>query len=139
MPSSTSTDTRVTLEILEGPDQTIDDSGWEHYAYKVRLHRAGRQMTTSWMQGLGITSDPSARAVLESLFLDAAGYDNARGFEDWAADYGYDTDSKAEALYRRCGTNAKRLANLFDVSDHEIAPWVTDDAETLARRYADSD
>lgn len=135
---TTSTDTRVTLEILEGPDYS-DEDGWEHHAYKVRLHRAGRQMTTTWMQGLGITDDPNPRDVLESLFLDAAGYDNARGFEDWANDYGYDSDSrKAEALYRRVGQNAKRLANLFDVSDNSLAPWMTEEAETLARRYADA-
>lgn len=45
---------------------------------------------------------PPASDVLYSLLLDAEAI-NAGSFEEWAADYGYDPDSrKAEAIYRQC-------------------------------------
>lgn len=52
---------------------------------------------------------PDAFSVMHSLVLDADVLD-AGGFEDWAANYGYDTDSrKAEALYRTCLDSALKL------------------------------
>ena len=43
---------------------------------------------------------PALRDVLNCLADDASSYENCRGFEDWAGDYGYDTDSrKAKATY----------------------------------------
>lgn len=46
---------------------------------------------------------PEAAGVLYCLASDAGGVQNSRGFEDWAADLGYDADSrKAEAIYRAC-------------------------------------
>jgi hypothetical protein len=39
---------------------------------------------------------------MQSLVRDADALHSA-GFDDWAADYGYDTDSrKAESIYRAC-------------------------------------
>lgn len=44
--------------------------------------------------------EPDPLDVIGSLAMDSSVLD-AGGFEDWAADYGYDTDSrKAEAIYR---------------------------------------
>jgi hypothetical protein len=45
---------------------------------------------------------PSIGEVMQSLVRDADALHSA-GFDDWAADYGYDTDSrKAESIYRAC-------------------------------------
>lgn len=45
---------------------------------------------------------PTVVDVLASLCLDAGALDYA-GFEDWASEYGYDTDSrKANSVYRAC-------------------------------------
>lgn len=45
---------------------------------------------------------PELRDVLHSLVLDAGALDYA-SFEDWAADFGYDTDSReAERIYKAC-------------------------------------
>lgn len=53
---------------------------------------------------------PRLADVLDCLASDANGYDNSRNFEDWASDYGYDTDSrKAEATYRIVAEQAKGL------------------------------
>lgn len=77
---------KVTLSIIDGPNYRRDEDGWEHNAYTVELRFQGRKMRSPWRQGLGITEDPSAESVLESLFLDASGYDNAADFEDWAGE-----------------------------------------------------
>lgn len=54
---------------------------------------------------------PDTRDVIYSLVMDAGVLD-ARDFEDWAASYGYDPDSrKAEATYRACLEIALQLRN----------------------------
>ena len=55
--------------------------------------------------------DPSIVDVVASLVLDSSVLD-AASFEDWAADYGYDTDSRsAETTYRECLAVALKLRN----------------------------
>ena len=45
---------------------------------------------------------PTLRDVLHSLVSDAGAIDHA-SFEDWAAEWGYETDSrKAETIYQDC-------------------------------------
>jgi hypothetical protein len=57
---------------------------------------------------------PTLADVLGCLCADASGYDNARTFEEWAGDYGYDTDSrKAESTYRVVAEQAKQLRHLL--------------------------
>lgn len=52
---------------------------------------------------------PSLADVMHSLLLDASAIDCAT-YEDWAADFGYDADSrKGEAMYRACLDHALRL------------------------------
>jgi hypothetical protein len=122
----------ITLEIIEGPNYTRDDQDWEHNAYIVRLKRAGRVLTTDWMQGLGIAHDPQPEDVLASLMLDASAYENARDFSDFAADFGYDEDSrKAERIYAACGVTARKLRQFLGADWDESS---TEDAEDAARR-----
>lgn len=52
---------------------------------------------------------PKLADVLSSLILDSSVLD-AGGFEDWAGDFGYDTDSReAERIYRACLDLALKL------------------------------
>ncbi len=52
---------------------------------------------------------PELRDVLHSLSLDASVLDSS-GFEDWASEFGYDTDSRtAERIYRACVELALKL------------------------------
>jgi hypothetical protein len=54
---------------------------------------------------------PDAADVLYSLVSDASVLDSG-SFEEWASDYGYDTDSrKAETAYRACLDIALKLRN----------------------------
>lgn len=89
--------------------------------WTVTLKMKGRQMTVPYFTGSAITSDPTAVDVLDCLLSDATGYDNARGFEDWASEYGYDTDSrKAEDTYKVVEAQSKKLrtflGNLYTVA-----------------------
>ena len=65
----------------------------------------GGTMTTTKEQGL----KPDPCDVLYSLAMDSSVLD-AGGFESWAADYGFDSDSRsAEAIYKACLEIALKL------------------------------
>lgn len=96
----------------------MPDFSGDHY--KVVLRHNGHQMTLAYSKGYGHKgAPPTAAEVLECLASDAAGVLNSNGFEDWAADLGYDTDSrKAERIYKTC---AKQAANLRRLLGDELA------------------
>jgi hypothetical protein len=116
----------VRLTILESHGTRRDEDGWEHYAYTVRLNRGDESMRVPWRQGLGLTDPPTAADVLESLLSDAAG---AGGdFDDWCADYGYDTDSrKAYATWEAVKAHTAELADLLG-EDFETAVYPQDES-----------
>ena len=99
---------------------------WEANHYKVTLRAKGKQLTTYFSKGFGLSGEPTAAEVLDCLASDAAGYENARDFEDWASDYGYDTDSrKAEKLYRVIGKQAEKLKKFLG-DNYEALLWNTE-------------
>jgi hypothetical protein len=122
----------ITLDIIEGPEYKHDADGWEHQAYTVQLKRGTRRLTTPWRQGMALTGRPDPADVLSSLMLDASGYENAETFEEWAADYGFDADSrKAEALYKQVGTLTRKLKRFLG---DDFDATATEDAEDAAKR-----
>lgn len=110
----------IYVEVVKDRGAQIQD-GWEHHAYKLRLRGprlpGGPEWVTpvfDWRQGYGIETTPHDMPgeVLDSLVSDAMAYLEAMDFEDFARNFGYDTDSrKAEAIYRTCG---------------EVADWLDD-------------
>lgn len=73
---------------------------------------------------------PSLFDVLYSLCMDAQCYDNARNFEDFCAELGYEEDSrKAEGIYRACGEGAKNLRRVLGSALY--AQLVVMDEDTL--------
>jgi hypothetical protein len=107
----------ITVEVVRDRGTQADKQGWEHHAYVLKLvwndGALSRTMTdVPWMQGLGIAESPTDRpdAVLDALVSDAASYLDARSFEDWCDELGYDHDSRtAERTYLACGEIAKKL------------------------------
>ena len=96
-----------------------DADGWEHYAWNVTLtsERTGRSFTTPYRMGTahrdrnGTPTRPKPADVIKSLALDISSADQT--WDEWAADYGYDTDSrKAHALWETCRKIREDLANL---------------------------
>jgi hypothetical protein len=54
---------RISAEIVRDRGHQVDESGWEHHAYVLRLTRddgalSRRMEDVPWMQGLGIESSP---------------------------------------------------------------------------------
>jgi len=71
-------------------------------------------LTVYFSQGSAHKKPPTLADVLDCLASDASGVDNAQSFEDWASEYGYDTDSrKAERTYRICEGQAQKLKALL--------------------------
>lgn len=104
----------VTLTILEGPNETSDAAGWQHFAYRLELQHNACTLVTPWRQGTGITDDPDVATVLDSLASDSLTVYNAQSFEDWAAELGYDTDSrKAYATYGEVRAQADKLRKML--------------------------
>jgi hypothetical protein len=91
------------------PNMQHDDK-WQANHYKVTLRMDGRRLTTYFSMGLAHVKKPTADDVLSCLAMDAAGTENARSFEEWAGEYGYDTDSrKAERMFRTCQQQSRKL------------------------------
>lgn len=116
----------LAVTIVSGPDYAVDDEGWEHNAYTLKLTNAdrGTEMTVPWMSGLGITRHPDERPeeVISSLVSDVWGYHNADGFEDWAGEYGYGLDSRtAERIWKEIGEQAEQfIAFIGDDTELEL-------------------
>tara|TARA_Y100000310_G_scaffold297836_1_gene331201 strand:+ start:3372 stop:3893 length:522 start_codon:yes stop_codon:yes gene_type:complete len=72
---------------------------------------------------------PEIEDVLNCLASDAASVRNARHFEEWASELGYDEDSrKAEDIYRIC---EKQAADLEDAIGHQCFEALLWDCERL--------
>lgn len=118
--------------LMEGPE------GQRHF--KCRLARRteivvpGRYLPTMatkkegfnlyFSQGSAHTKPPTAEDVLDCLAMDASGYENAQSFEDWASEYGYDTDSrKAEKVYRIVKRQAQQLKRMLGDAPYNVLLW----------------
>ena len=91
-------------------------STWQRMAigYTCTLTYKGRSMTTDYWQGRGIKSPPDAAGVLESLLLDASGFDNARDFFDWCSDYGLEqNDKEAKKTYQAVKSQTTKVKTLL--------------------------
>ncbi|MEN6623994.1 MAG: hypothetical protein ABFD50_20915 [Smithella sp.] len=106
---------------VEYADENKLNPGWKDANhYKVILKCNGKQLTTYFSQGYGITGEPKPEDVLNALASDSSGVENARSFEDWASEYGYDTDSrKAEKIYKVCEKQAKKLNSFLGYEKYQ--------------------
>ena len=87
--------------------------------YRVRIKRHGKQFSVPFFQGMGHTLFPDVYSVLSSLYSDCSSVMYGQSFAEFAADYGYDTDSiKATKVYAACKRQYKSLSRLF--TDAEI-------------------
>ena len=117
---------RMTVDWAPSNPNMAADAKWSAAAnhYKCILKCGKRQMTVPFSQGCAHTSEPSAEDVLDCLASDAASVKNARGFEDWCAEYGYDTDSRsAEKTFRICERQADQLERLVGPAVFETLLW----------------
>ena len=110
---------KIEIEFHCGSYNPPPDSDWKPaHSWTVTLIHEGEQLVTDFFGG-SAAGEPTAAGVLYCLVSDTSGVDNARSFEEWASNYGYDTDSrKAEAIFRRCEEQAVEvhsfLGDLFN-------------------------
>lgn len=109
------------------PNMTADDwsRGASHWKCQIRAGR--RAMTTFFSQGSAHIGEPTLTSVLDCLASDAAGFENAQSFEDWASEYGYDADSrKAEKTFKAISKQAEGLKRLLGEDAYGTLLWHTD-------------
>jgi hypothetical protein len=95
--------------------------------YKCKITMGCKQVTIYFSQGYGVTHEPEAADVLNCLADDSAGVSNARSFEEWADEYGYDTDSrKAEKTYNVCVKQAAGLLSFLGEDLYNELLWETE-------------
>lgn len=96
--------------------------------WKCVLSCGKRRMTLHFSKGTGHNgAEPTADEVLDCLASDASSVENARSFEEWASEYGYDTDSrKAEKIFKTCERQAEKLKQLLGDAAYEQLLWNTD-------------
>ncbi len=114
------------VEYADNNPNMESDKEWNRGAshWKITLHCRGHQMTTYFSQGSAHTKEPTAADLLDCLALDSSGIDNARSFEDWCSEYGYDTDSrKAEKTFKVCERQAQKLKTFLPSGEYEMLLW----------------
>lgn len=103
------------------------DKEWTKTAshYKVIIfNERNEAYETYFSRGSSLTGPPDLPTILNCLASDASGIENAKSFEDWAAEYGYDTDSrKAEKTYQLCQKQAEELKDLLGTDEYETLLW----------------
>ena len=113
---------KARAEWADSNPHMADSQNMNHF--KVTLRHAGRQMTLYFSQGYAISGEPTAADVLNCLASDSSSVENARSFEDWAADLGYDPDSrKAEKIFKICEKQAERLKKFLGEDLYKILLW----------------
>lgn len=84
----------------------------------------GRWLHTPFSQGSAHRAEPTREEVMDCLASDAAGFENAQDFEDWASEYGYDEDSrKAYATFEAVEESAGELKAFLDDSEYQTLLW----------------
>lgn len=109
-------DVSVQVERTDDPD---NPPKWADNmnAYDVMVIRGKAAMTLTFYQGKAHFSDPSREDVIHCLMADrdTLTVDN---FEDWAYQYGYDSDSiSALNTYNKIVAQTKQLEDLFSADE----------------------
>lgn len=82
----------------------------QSHPWRVTLVYRGRRLSTDFFQGMGHEKEPTAADVLSCLLSGVTSVENARSFEEWCGDLGFDTDSrKAEQMYKACEAMVPKL------------------------------
>jgi hypothetical protein len=105
---------RLTMEAIKvSSNPNMDASMMDRSShYLCKIFKAGRvtPMNVTFSQGAAHKNKPTLSTVLDCLASDASGVMHGQTFEDWASDYGYDTDSrKAERTYRAVCNQTQEL------------------------------
>ena len=117
---------RMTVEWADDNPHMADTiPGASHW--KCCLRCDGRQLTVHFSMGPALSGEPSVEDLLDCLASDASGAENAGSFEEWAGEYGYDTDSRqAERTYHTIERQAAGLKRLVGEDAYRELLWGTE-------------
>lgn len=116
--------TEAVESVESNPHMSEMPEGSSHW--RVYFALGGRHFDTYYSMGPALSGPPDPVDVLSCVLEDVAGYENARSFEEWAGEYGYDTDSRrAEGIYRAIADQADGLRHLLGELFDEYL-WNTD-------------
>lgn len=125
----------ITATAEQAPDNPqADDDTWgqtaRHWLVTLRRQAARDQTRTlevPFSQGEGWTTDPTAKDVLECLASDASSVISGETFEEWASEYGYDTDSRrAERTFKAVKDQTAKAQAWLGREGLERLVWETD-------------
>ena len=103
--------TATAVRTDRNPHMQYGSGYMDHWRVTLRRPDTEQRLTVYFSMGSGHHGkEPDAAGVLDCLASDSAGIENARDFEDWCSDYGYDTDSrKAHKTWTACQRQADHL------------------------------
>lgn len=107
-------DNHITMTATGGALEESD--GWKHYAFTCTIRCDNKRMTIPYKMGTAHKGKkPELAEVLDSIASDVSGLEDGEiSFEEWAANYGYDSDSrKAESIFHACEVEALQLRTLL--------------------------
>lgn len=87
----------------EDDEPDITGRRWADQAfhYRVSLKRGPKSLVTYFSKGAGLPEPPDLPEVLDTLAMDAAGYENNPDLESWVREYGHASDSGEEGSSKR--------------------------------------
>ena len=115
-----------TRRVMYRPAKNSDEwgPGTRHWTVTLR-HDSGRTLAVPFSQGSAHKDPPTARDVLSCLVMDIP--EDGATFEEWAADYGFDPDSR----------RAERIFRAVERQTLALREWAGPDFESL--RLVDTD
>lgn len=126
-------DRGVTAKWVVGAPGPIPENMRDMHPYTVTLTRGKHRITVPFYTGSAVKLEQRASQhkvaadVLHSLVSDAQGFENARNFEDWASEYGYDVDSrKAERIYKKLAELSPQVRDFLGEHWDEFAEAAQD-------------
>ena len=124
---------KLKLTVVHGdrlaPRDWMERWSSETNPYECALVRGEFRHEFPFFTGAAWDRAPNAADILPCLMADAQGFEQAEGFEQWAAEYGYDPDSrKAFAIYEEV---RESLPSLQDVLGDDWDELIEMEEETL--------
>lgn len=108
----------MTVEPTTGNPNIDSETKMNHY--RVIFSGGLTELTTFFSMGLGLEGKPQVEDVLDCLAQEASGFEDARTFEDWCDNFGYDTDSrKAERTWMAAVDGAKLLKSFLGLVEYD--------------------
>lgn len=115
---------QIAMKVVRIPGRTdvdlcTDNATWNREAshWHVMISRDGvgnpSQMNLQYSMGSAHKGEPKLADVMYSLVCDTRDIDG-QSFEQWASEFGYDSDSRrAERIYRACVNQRTEMLALF--------------------------